>query len=66
MAAQRDEFPLALDLQAQDTEAVIGIVKRDPLNQSSEMVKFGLGRSIGWGGTFFASSKYEPVITRFW
>ena len=45
---QRDEFTFALDLQAQDAEAAIGVVERDALDESREAIRFGLGGGVGW------------------
>ena len=41
MPYQGDQFPLALDLQAQNTVAVLLIVVGNAFNQAGEAVKFG-------------------------
>ena len=66
MADHGDEITVAADLDAQDAEAVLGIVEGDALDETGQRLPFGAGRVRAQGGASGGISHGRSVSAWTW
>jgi hypothetical protein len=66
MAHHGHEVAVSPDLDAQNTEAILGIVERDPLDETGQRLAFGVRRVGAEGRASGSNSHEESLAARAW